>query len=584
MPALDWIGKHAVREHHSEVRFRILEESEERQVGDPNADNLLIQGDNLHTLKSLIPYYSGEVKCVYIDPPYNIGSGDWAYDDKVDSPEIRGWLNETVGGEMEDLSRHDKWLCMMYPRMMILHELMSEDGSIWMNIDDNEMHHARLLMDEIFGRSNFKSTIVWQKRTSPDSRVNLGAAHDYILVYAKNKEEIDLNLVPLSGERASDYTNPDGDPDGRWASIDMTGQTGHATEDQYYEIETPNGNTYKPPEGRCWAYAKDTFEDLVEKGRVWFGEDGSNRPRFKKYLHEAEGMTEWTWWENEKVGHNQEAKKELKEILPEVDFGELTPKPSRLIERILTLATDKDDLVLDSFAGSASTGHAVLKKNADDDGNRRFILVELQEEMAQNVAFPRLKRAVEGYPYEGTEKETLIEEKITVRSLKKGDQIYAESEEVKKNHADQYDKIRREMDDGVFRMYGQNNIEERKEGLGSGFRYYTLGSPLIDSNGFIQDEVEFEELARHIHYVEMGSPLPRDHEMEPPLVSVENGTAVYLLSDESRIVTRSVLDDLPTNGEVEDTIVYGDANRVSDSALSDFGVTFRQIPYDIRVA
>jgi site-specific DNA-methyltransferase (adenine-specific)/adenine-specific DNA-methyltransferase len=591
MPTLDWIGKDAVRKHHQDVPFHLLREDESRAVGDADADNMLIQGDNLKALKALLPHYAGEVKCIYIDPPYNTGNEDWAYNDNVNSPEIRRWLNEVVGKEGEDLSRHDKWLCMMYPRLMLLREFLAEDGSLWMTIDDNEVHHARAILDEIFGRRNFKAMIAWQKRTSPDSRINLGSAHDHILVYAKKKEKLNLNLVPLSGARASDYTNPDNDPNGRWASVDMTGQTGHATEDQFYEIETPDGTVYKPPEGRCWAYAEETFLDLIDQGRVWFGEDGSNRPRLKKYLKEAEGMTTWTWWTHDKVAHNQEAKKELNQIIDDPDAFNTTPKPTRLIKRILHIATDPGDLVLDSFAGSGTTGHAVLQKNEEDEGGRRFILVEIEKRVAEKVAFHRLKRVVEGYEYEGKERETLMEREIKVRDLKKGDQIYSESEQIKERHIDQYDKIRREMKDGTFRLYGETTIEDHKDGLGSGFRYYTLGPVIKTSDLLVSDDVTYDDLARHVYFAETGRAMPKDASPQPPLVTTEDGTAIYLLygtatgdgqAPVGNVLTREVLASLPAPGDVSTRIVYGEAHRLGEQELKERGIIFRQIPYDVR--
>ena len=217
MPTLDWIGKEAVVHHHQQVPFHLLKEHPQRQVGDPAAENMLIQGDNLLALKALLPHYAGQVKCVYIDPPYNTGNEGWAYNDNVNSPEIRRWLGETVGKEAEDLSRHDKWLCMMYPRIALLHELLAEDGSFWMSIDDNEVQNARGLLDQIFGRRNFVSTVCWQKiYTIKNSARHFSEMHDYIIVYAKDAEEWDRNLLGRTDSADDSYTNPDGDPRGPW--------------------------------------------------------------------------------------------------------------------------------------------------------------------------------------------------------------------------------------------------------------------------------------------------------------------------------------------------------------------------------
>ncbi len=379
MPTLDWIGKKAVVNHHNEVPFHMLKEASDLSVAGPGSGNLLVEGDNLVALKALLPYYAGQVKCVYIDPPYNRGEENWIYNDKVDSQEIRKWLGKVVGGQMEDLSRHDKWLCMMYPRLSLLREMLRDDGAIFVSIDDNEVTHMREILDEIFGENNFLANVIWQKRTSPDARLHLGPAHDYVVAYAKKIEKLKptLKRVPASGERTKAYRNPDQDPRGPWASVDLTGQTGHATEEQFYEIATPAGSKMRPPSGRCWAMAEKTFLELVADNRIWFGKKGKSRPRLKKFLGESEGVTTWTWWPHTEVGHNQEATKELNEIMVRADVFD-NPKPTRLIQRILQLSTDKDSIVLDSFAGSGTTAHATMKLNKIDGGNRRFILVEME--------------------------------------------------------------------------------------------------------------------------------------------------------------------------------------------------------------
>jgi adenine-specific DNA-methyltransferase len=591
MPTLDWIGKDAVRGHHQEVPFRLLEEQEEMQVGDPEAGNLLVQGDNLHALKALLPYYAGEVECVYIDPPYNTGKEDWVYNDNVNSPEIREWLGKTVGKEAEDLSRHDKWLCMMYPRVALLHELLSEEGSFWMNIDDNEVHHARAMLDEVFGRDHFLASITWEKNYSPrmDSS-GFSKAHDYILCYEKSKK-FEVKEIPFDqNDEQFNKVDPKTGKRYRARSLQKKGKNARREDrpNLYYAIEAPDGSEVYPTldngNGGTWRWEREKYESKKHENVLeWVNDEGEWKVYVKQFYDPDSHKPPDTVWGYDEVGHNHEATEEMKDVLGEVSFS--SPKPTRLIQRILDIATEPDDLVLDSFAGSGTTGHATLKQNTKDDGDRRFILVEMKEEVAQDVAFKRLRRVVEGYSYEGKDEDTLMEKKLSVRTLKQGDRIYAESEQIKEDHADQYDKIRREVDDGMFRLYGQDDIEEQKEGLGSGFRYCTLGSPLVNSDGIVRDDVEYEELARHVYYTETGSTLPQDHEMNPPLVSTQDGMALYLLSgEESSVLTRSLLKDLPTNGEVEDTVVYGDACRVGESMLKERGVTFRQLPYEVRVS
>ncbi|MBL4693300.1 MAG: site-specific DNA-methyltransferase, partial [Magnetovibrio sp.] len=267
-----------------------------------------------------------------------------------------------------------------YPRLYLARTLLKDDGVIFISIDDNEAAHLRELCDLVFGGENFVANIMWQKRTSPDGRLNLGPAHDHIFMYAKNIEAAKetFNKLPLSDDRRADYRNQDNDPNGPWASADITGQTGHATTSQFYEITTPSGKTYSPPEGRCWALAERTFKGLVDDGKIWFGNNGDSRPRLKNYLSESTGVNAWTWWPNTEVGHNQEGTKEVKELLGAGDIFD-NPKPTRLLKRILHIATQEDDLILDFFSGSGPTAHAVMALNAEDGGNRRFIAVQLPE-------------------------------------------------------------------------------------------------------------------------------------------------------------------------------------------------------------
>jgi adenine-specific DNA-methyltransferase len=535
MPTLNWIGKEAVVNHHHQVPFHLLKDVPELSTGDPGSGNLIVQGDNLVALKALLPYYAGQVKCISIDPPYNTGEESWIYNDNVSSAVIREWLGKIVGKEAEDLSRHDKWLCMMYPRLQLLRHFLRDDGLIFVCIDDNEVAAMRLLLDDTFGRNNFVASIIWQKRTSPDARLPLGPAHDYILVYARdiNLAKKTIKQVPLSGERTRDFKNPDADPRGPWASVDLTGQTGHATPDQFYEITTPSGRKLKPPEGRCWAIAPATIKTLIADNRIWFGKNGNAKPRLKKFLSETEGVTAWTWWPNAEVGHNQEATKELNEILGRADVFD-NPKPSRLILRVLQLGTDKDSLVMDSFGGSGTTGHAVLQLNKQDGGNRRFILVEMESEIAREITAERVKRVAQGY----------------------------------------------------------TNVKgEKVEGLGGGFRFCELGEPLFDERGQIRPFVRFADLARHVYFTETGEPLPRERVPNSPKIGGCRGVAIYLLfngilGDKSasggNILTRSVLAQLPKfDGQ---KVIYCAGCLLGRDRLQAERIIVRQTPYEIKVS
>lgn len=386
----NWLGKNYARMLTNMDTTTVICPDKEHNEKPENRDsqNVYISGDNLDALQHLVKSYAGAVKVIYIDPPYNTGEDDFVYRDKFNFTAEE--LASKIGVDVDraerilsmtrrDSASHAAWLTFMLPRLSFARDLLTRDGVIFISIDDNEQANLKQLCDEVFGEENFVADVVWQKRTSPDARINLGAAHDYVLVYAQNLESAkdSLNKLELSEERKSEYTNPDNDLRGAWASVDITGQSGHATSSQYYEITTPSGTKYFPPTGRCWALSEQTFLELVEDNRIWFGKDGNSRPRKKLFLSEVEGGNTWTWWTNEEVGHNQEAAKEVKALMGGTDIF-TNPKPTRLIKRILELASTQDCLVLDFFGGSSTTAHAVMQKNIDG-GNRRYILVQLPE-------------------------------------------------------------------------------------------------------------------------------------------------------------------------------------------------------------
>ncbi len=394
MPTLDWIGKQAVRNHHREVPYRLLKCDKALSVGDPGSGNLVVQGDNLVALKALLPYYAGQVKCIYIDPPYNTGNEGWVYNDATNSPEIRQWLGRVVGAEAEDLSRHDKWLCMMYPRLQLLRQFLSDDGAIFVSIDDNAVGYLRLLMDEVFGPLNFIATVAWQKRYSRENRSAIGDAHEYVLVYARNPERFKetRHRIPMNAKQAKVYKNANNHPDGPWRVIPMTAQ-GYRP-NQMYPITTDSGKVVRPSDGRCWSMIEPEFEKLRQAKRISFGKRGDSAPGVIRFLSEVEGLVPWTWWPHEEVGHTDEAKKEIRTLLGTSDAFD-TPKPVRLLTRVLQIASDKDSLILDSFAGSGTTGHAVLDLNRQDGGSRRFILIEMEEAVCRDVTTQRLTRVLQ---------------------------------------------------------------------------------------------------------------------------------------------------------------------------------------------
>jgi adenine-specific DNA-methyltransferase len=474
---LNFKGKEFVYNHHLAVPFRPLVPDESKGIGPVALDgNLIVHGDNLHALKALLPLYAGKVDCIFIDPPYNTGNEGWAYNDNVNAPMIREWLESNPIG-IEDGLRHDKWCAMMWPRLRLLHSLLKDGGFFFASIDHNEAHNFRSLLDEIFGEGCFIANVAWQKRTSPEARKRLGPAHDTILVFQKTGEESKLSKLSRSEDQEAEFSNPDNDRKGPWVSTDITGQNPdpNKRKDQQYKIELGNSEWIDPPRGRCWAMLEPEYLKLKSEGRIWFGVNGDARPRVKTYLSESEGVSSWTWWPNDEVGHNQEAKKEIQNILDDESFD--YPKPVRLIGRILDLALPRDGIILDSFAGSATTAHAILEANKRDSGNRRFILVEM-EDYADKLTAERVRRVINGYAFTGTQRTELLRDNITWTKLKNADKLTEAVEAIETLHGHEYDTIKKTVKNGELIVTGEKAVKDKTEGLGGNFTYCTLGDPV----------------------------------------------------------------------------------------------------------
>jgi site-specific DNA-methyltransferase (adenine-specific)/adenine-specific DNA-methyltransferase len=567
MPTLNWIGKEAVVNHHLRVPFHLLKDVPELACGEPGNGNLIVQGDNLVALKALLPYYAGQVKCIYIDPPYNTGNEGWVYNDNVNSPLIREWLGKTVGKEGETLDRHDRWLCMMYPRLALLRQFLREDGAIFISLDDNEIHTLRYIMDEIFGSTNFITTVLWQKVYSPkNSARHFSEDHDYIVVYAKNAEVWRPNLVPRNAEQDSAYKNRDNDPRGPWKTSDLSARNPYS--EGLYSVTCPSGRVISgPPTGRYWTISKEKFIAFDNDNRIWWGQKGDSIPQLKRFLTDVkQGVVPQTMWFYGDVGHTQDAKKELVQVMdfPDSESVFITPKPTRLIERILQIASNPGDLVLDSFAGSGTTGHAVIKLNkaAPDPEARRFILVEIEPTIARDVTAERIRRVSEGC------------------TNAKGEQI---------------------------------------EKLGGGFRFCELGEPLFDEDGKIRQTVSFTDLARHVWFTETGEPMqnqphpPPDLPLEgggvqkvpspsrgglgwgwgesSPLLGDCRGVGIYLLyngilGDKSanggNVLTRAVLAQLPAFDGPK--VIYCAGCLLGRDRLHAERIIIRQTPYEVKVS
>jgi adenine-specific DNA-methyltransferase len=536
MPTLNWIGKEAVVKHHKEVPFRLLEPVPELSCGGNDgrdSGNLIVQGDNLHALKALPPRCAGQVKCIYIDPPYNTGNEGWVYNDNVNSPEIRKWLGEVVGEEGKTLDRHDRWLCMMYPRLVLLKQFLREDGAIFVSIDDNEVATLRLLMDEIFGAGNFVTSVSWHKRVSPANDAKYFSSDlDFILVYAKRLESWRPNRLVMTSAQMGNYRNPDSDPRGNWNSSAYTGaKTAEERPNLYYPILQPEtGKEIWPSKTRVWAYEQKTHFQHVADNMIYWGGDGkSEKPRLKKFLSNARMVVPRSFWTPDETGHNQEAKVELNDFGFDEYFA--TPKPSLLIQRILQIASDKNSIVLDSFAGSGTTGHAVLKQNLEDGGGRRFILVEMDDTIARTVTVERVRRVSAGY------------------NNAKGTAV---------------------------------------DGFGGCFQFCRLSvEPLFDADGQIRRDVTFAQLAEFVWFAETGTGYPGAP--DGPLLGVHESRAIYLLyngilKDKSigggNVLTGPVFDVLPTYAGPK--VIYAAANRMGARAARE-GVMFKQTPCALKV-
>ncbi len=383
---LEWPGKREAIVTANLPTTKTLRPVREDSVDFDTTENLYIEGDNLEVLKLLQESYLGKIKMIYIDPPYNTGK-DFVYKDNFteDKSEfeknsgIRNEYGERLVLNSDTSGRfHSRWLTMLYPRLKLARNLLTDDGVIFISIDDGEQANLKKMCEEIFGMNSFVANIMWQKKTSPDARMNISAAHDHILVYSKNTDSFIMDYLPMEGNRLKSFSNPDNDPRGDWASVDLTGQTGRAPKSQFYSITTPNGEKMPPPEGRCWALAERTFIELQKDNRIWFGKDGTNRPRLKKFLSESKGIRPWTWWDNKSVGHSQEGAQELKNLFDgQMIFD--NPKPIKLLKRVIQLSTDSNDIILDFFSGSASSACAVLAQSYEDNKKRNFISVQLPE-------------------------------------------------------------------------------------------------------------------------------------------------------------------------------------------------------------
>lgn len=509
MPQLTWLGDAQAKLTAHCVPYRLLETvSLHGNADSAQADNWLIQGDNLEALKALLPFYAGRVKCIFIDPPYNTKSAFEHYDDNLE---------------------HGQWLSMMYPRLELLRDLLAEDGSIWVTIDDNEGHYLKVLMDEVFGRRNFVTTVLWRKNYSPKSTArHFSEDHDYVLVYGKASDSWIPNLMPRTEKQDRAYRNPDNDPRGPWKPGDLSARNYYSL--GTYPITTPSGRQIPgPPNAMFWRVSETKLKELDADSRIWWGKDGSNIPAIKRFLSEVkQGMVPQTWWSYDEVGHTQDAKREVVELFGADAFG--TPKPERLIQRILHIATNPGDVVLDSFLGSGTTAAVAHKMG------RRWIGIEMGAH-AETHCLPRLQKVIEG------------------------------------------------EQGGISSAVGWAG--------GGGFRFMRLGEAAFLDDGRINPAVRFTTLAGYLWFVETGAPHPSAR-FDSPLLGVHGDTAHVLLYNGilgdrrpaggnvlTSVVWEHIRSLLPEHAGR--WLIYGEASRMPESRRRALGIEFKQIPYDIRM-
>ena len=475
MTELNFKGKEFVYNHHLAVPFRPLVPHADKGIGPVSLDgNLIIHGDNLHALKALLPLYAGKVDCIFIDPPYNTGNEGWAYNDNVNAPMIKEWLDSNPVG-IEDGLRHDKWCAMMWPRLRLLHELLSDHGSIWITLDDNEAHRATQILLEIFGDGCHEATIAWEKRfTRSNNATRFSSSKDYLIVFRKT-EAFKPGKEPRSEESQETYDNPDNDPNGPWISVSYVNPASKADRPNLvYPIHNPHTGKDVEHETNAWKFEIKTHKKHLEENRLWWGKTGElTYPRLKVYM--SDGMVPIDLWQHGFAGTTDQAFKQLEQIMGRGAFE--TIKPTKLIQRVLELATKPESIILDSFAGSGTTAHAVLEANRRDGGNRRFILVEM-EDYADRLTAERARRVINGYDFKGTQKTELLRERLNWRTLTNAGELVHKVEAIENLHRHEYDRIKKEVKDGELIVTGEKTVTERAEGLGGTFTYCTLGDPV----------------------------------------------------------------------------------------------------------
>lgn len=611
MPVLQFKGKTAIETYHHTVAHHALEFDEKLSVltkGErPSLDgNLIIEGDNLLALKALLPTHAGKIKCIYIDPPYNTGNEGWVYNDNLTQPLFKEWIGQTVGKEAEDATRHDKWCCMMYPRLQLLKELLREDGAIFISIDDNEVANLRALMDEIFGGNNFIASVIWEKVYSPKSTAKFFSDnHDFIIVYAKSKANWELALLPRTEEANARYDNIDKDRRGPWKPSDLSARNPYSK--GTYSITCPGGRIIPgPPPGNYWRVSEDKLWKLNGDNRIWWGEDENQVPAIKRFLSEVkQGLVPETIWTYKEVGHTQDAKQTLLEIFGKDYTSFLTPKLVALIERIIQLSTEENDIVLDSFAGSGTTAQSVLSQNKVDGGDRKFILIQQPYDtksneveafnICKNITGERVRRVVSGYNFEGSTAQVLMEKKLDIATLKHSGDLWHKIEKLREPNFRKFDEIKTECSDGFVRVLGMKSIKGKKTGTGDSFSYVRLSKkPILgEYRDITKNPPLYDEIAKYVFYTETSTAWDKSKSStKTGKIGEHRKTSFYLLytlnATDDQTLDLSFLNNVIAKDKNPTAVVYCEKIWIHRSDLLDWSAKHKKsirpmiVPFNLK--
>ena len=595
MPTLEFKGKQFVYSHHLSVPFRELKVDADKSLPTPGQkpsldDNLIIHGDNLEALKALLPTHAGKIDCIFIDPPYNTGNEGWCYNDNVRSPLMKEWLKKSANPvDKEDLERHDKWLCMMWPRLNLLHELLSDDGVLAISIDDNEFARLIILLQEIFSLDENKIKVGCWKTRNTDNRVKskISVDHEYVVFLSKSG----LNMRGRVIDR-SDFSNPDNDDRGDYVTDPLTGKaTAEQRPNLHYRIlNNLTGDIYEPDPSRGWITDEAGFLAILNDHRIYWPENPkTGKPRKKRFLFEtAERMPISSFWSDLK---GQSGADEVDKIMGERRFD--FPKSIEFVSRVIDLISKPDSIVLDSFAGSGTTAHAVLEANTKDGGNRRFILVEC-EDYADTLTAERVRRVINGYEFNGTKREELFSEKLTWSNFsKKSQKLLLEVEHIEKTKGAAFDSVKKEIKDGVLTVTGERKIEEKTPGLGGSFTFCTLGEPIeIESLLTGKGLPGFEALARYVFYTatgrsleKVGKPSADGFISETELFRIHlfyQPDTAWLRSNEAALNAERVEEIARGNQAGKRAVVFAVAKFMSQKELTKQRIEFCQLPYAVH--